>query len=100
MRLKRKVLERNRNAQREAPSIGSAPPPFEASVLAPRTKWRAIVLPKQNSSANVNQPHEAATNSHDALVSGLFHGTDENENYNNDSVSDDSGGGKRRRLGW
>ncbi len=85
--MKRKVLEKNRHAQHEAPS--TAPPrPYEASVLAPRTKWRAIVLPKSAAqAATQSEP----TNTHDALVSGLFHGTKENEEYD---------GSKRRRLEW
>lgn len=84
MRLKRKALEER---SKTVPGDTNQAP-YEASVLPARSKWRAIVLPKKNG----NEPArvtENESNSHDALVSGLFQGTDNTNEYR--------GGEKRQR---
>lgn len=90
MRLKRKVLEQNRNSvgarefgNNNGDAHGSEGMPFEQSVLAPRTKWRAIVssrvspngaeMPTANGNGERrNGTGHGATPGHDALVNGLF----------------------------
>jgi len=70
--------------------------PYESSVLAPRTKWRAIVSSKvgpgdANMRNNTNN-HESnierrniATPGHDALLSGLFRGSNTRRTVRNDN---------------
>ncbi len=78
MRLKRKALEDRNKSGPADPNQ----PPYEASVLPPRSKWRAIVLPKKNGNEPVRML-EAEADSHDQLVSGLFQGSENNNDFYN-----------------
>eukprot|EP00171_Calliarthron_tuberculosum_P002506 IDg2506t1 len=68
MRLKRKIIKKRQNDEAASSGVGGAS--FETSVLAPRTKWRAIVFPRAGNreAAVLDAPQ------HDALVSGIFRG--------------------------
>ncbi len=73
MRMKRKVQKKNSTTESEAPST-AASSPYEVSVLVPRTKWRAVVLPRGSTQMATQSE---LTYSHDAILSGMFRGADE-----------------------
>lgn len=70
MRMKRKIIQKK--LKEEAASHGAPAPSYESSVLAPRTKWRAIVLPEATTRGR-GRPVSTSPPDH-TVVNGLYRG--------------------------
>lgn len=70
MRMKRKIIQMQHRG--DTVGNGTRTAAYESSVLAPRTKWRAIVFP--HGTASEYLPPRTQAQPHDTLVTTLFRG--------------------------
>ena len=74
MRTKRKRLEQDGASAGRGSGL-----PYAGSVLAPRTKWRAIVRPGAREAEETERVPAEQADAHNAIVSNLFRGGSEQD---------------------